>query len=60
MGIVALLFTALGVWVGHRLTRRTVPGPFEKNRRVIATVGLLIALISAAVLRNSKVLPARG
>lgn len=32
---VAVLFTALGAFVGHRLTRRSVPAPFERNERAL-------------------------
>ena len=38
--IVALLFTALGIWVGQRLTGRTAPGPFEKNLQAIDYLGI--------------------
>jgi DNA-binding NarL/FixJ family response regulator len=29
--LIAVGFAALGVWVGHHLTRREKPGPFETN-----------------------------
>lgn len=29
--VLAAGFTVLGVWAGHALTRKTAPGPFEKN-----------------------------
>ncbi|MFQ5350721.1 MAG: response regulator transcription factor [Thermoanaerobaculia bacterium] len=38
--IVALLFTALGIWVGQRLTRGTAPRTFERNLRAIDTLGI--------------------
>ena len=38
--ILALLFTALGVWVGTRLATAPPARPFEPNERAIATLGL--------------------
>ena len=38
--IVALLFTALGIWVGQRLGRGAPTGPFERNRRAMTTLGI--------------------
>ncbi len=38
--VVAALFTALGIWVGHRLTYRPPPAPFEKNRRALDYLGI--------------------
>jgi DNA-binding CsgD family transcriptional regulator len=38
--LVALGFTALGVWVGHRLTLGRSESSFEKNTRVIETLGI--------------------
>ena len=75
IGAIAVLFTLLGIWVGNRLTRRSVPQEtFEKNERAIQygnplfrlpmtfleifPVGLLISLISALVLRNTRLMPA--
>lgn len=33
--IIATCFTALGIWLGHRLTRRPAKTGFEKNTRAI-------------------------
>jgi DNA-binding CsgD family transcriptional regulator len=38
--LLALAFTALGVWVGRRLTERQAPGPFEKNVAALASLGV--------------------
>ena len=38
--LIAIGFAALGGWAGWRLTRRTLPGPFEKNEAAIASLGL--------------------
>lgn len=38
--IIALIFTALGIWVGNRLTARNRPRPFQKNQRAIDYLGL--------------------
>lgn len=38
--IVALLFTALGVWVGGRIGRRPSTAPFDKNQRAIDALGI--------------------
>jgi DNA-binding CsgD family transcriptional regulator len=40
VGLLALGFTALGLWVGHRLTARKPPTAFERNSAAIATLGL--------------------
>jgi DNA-binding CsgD family transcriptional regulator len=40
VGLLALGFTALGLWVGHRLTAKKPPAPFERNAAAIATLGL--------------------
>jgi DNA-binding CsgD family transcriptional regulator len=42
IGLIALGFTALGAWVGVRLTRRTRVArmPFERNQAAIAALGL--------------------
>ena len=37
---IALLFAALGIWLGVRLTPRTVAGPFERNDKALAALGL--------------------
>jgi DNA-binding CsgD family transcriptional regulator len=40
VGLLALGFTALGLWVGHRLTAKKPAAPFERNSAAIATLGL--------------------
>jgi DNA-binding CsgD family transcriptional regulator len=40
VAVVALAFTALGVWVGRRLTTRPAAPPFEKNVRALAHLGI--------------------
>ncbi|MFK8014201.1 MAG: response regulator transcription factor [Gammaproteobacteria bacterium] len=35
---IALLFCALGIWVGHRLTQREEAAPFERNEQALATL----------------------
>jgi DNA-binding CsgD family transcriptional regulator len=40
IGILALAFTALGIWTGQRLTPRTAVGPFERNEAAIRALGL--------------------
>jgi DNA-binding NarL/FixJ family response regulator len=38
--LIATGFTALGVWAGAKLTRRTPPAPFERNAAALAALGL--------------------
>ncbi|MES2098175.1 MAG: LuxR C-terminal-related transcriptional regulator [Pseudomonadota bacterium] len=40
VGLLALGFSALGLWVGHRLTAKKPRGPFERNSAAIASLGL--------------------
>lgn len=40
VGLLALGFTALGLWVGHRLTARKPSAPFERNAAAVASLGL--------------------
>jgi DNA-binding CsgD family transcriptional regulator len=40
VGLLALGFTALGLWVGHRLTMRKPRGPFVRNDAAITSLGL--------------------
>lgn len=40
VGLLAIGFTALGLWVGHRLTARKPRGPFERNQAAIASLSL--------------------
>ncbi len=37
---IAVGFAALGVWAGHRLTRKSDPAPFELNHAAIASLGV--------------------
>lgn len=36
--LIAVGFTALGAWVGWRLTRKAPPAPFEKNAAALAAL----------------------
>jgi DNA-binding CsgD family transcriptional regulator len=38
--VLALTFTALGIWVGSALTRRTRPEIFETNTRALEALGV--------------------
>ena len=38
--LIAVLFTALGIWVGSRLTKRGESKPFEKNAQAIEYLGI--------------------
>ena len=40
VGLLALGFTALGLWVGHRLTAKKPAAPFERNTAAITSLGL--------------------
>ncbi len=40
IGLLALGFTALGLWVGHRLTARKRSAPFVRNAAAIASLEL--------------------
>lgn len=40
VGLLALGFTMLGLWVGHRLTAGKPAATFERNDAAIATLGL--------------------
>lgn len=41
IGVLALAFTALGIWAGQRLTPRAAPaGPFARNEAAIRSLGL--------------------
>ena len=40
VGLLALGFTALGLWVGHRLTAKTPRETFERNAAAIASLEL--------------------
>jgi len=37
---VALVFAALGIWLGNRLTPRTAPAAFERNTSALASLGI--------------------
>jgi DNA-binding CsgD family transcriptional regulator len=38
--LIAIGFTALGLWAGSRLTRRPAPVPFVRNEAAVASLGL--------------------
>ena len=38
--LLAILSTVMGIWIGSRLKGRSQGAPFEKNERVIRTLGL--------------------
>lgn len=40
LAIVALLFAVLGIWLGNRLTPRHHAGPFARNDRALASLGI--------------------
>ena len=40
MALVALVFVALGIWLGNRLTPRRAMAGFERNERAIASLGI--------------------
>ena len=40
IGLVALIFSVLGIWGGLRVARRDPPGPFEINDRALASLGI--------------------
>ena len=40
IGIIALAFTALGIWAGLSLARRPAPAAFEKNSAALASLGI--------------------
>lgn len=40
VGTVALLFTGLGVWVGYRVTRPSLPPPGQKNDKALDALGI--------------------
>lgn len=37
---IAIGFTLLGIWAGHKLTARPAAGPFERNAAAVASLGL--------------------
>lgn len=40
IGLFALVFTALGVWIGSRLTRKRPSGAFQRNDAAIRSLGM--------------------
>lgn len=36
----AIAFTALGLWAGHKLTRKPAPARFQRNDAAIASLGI--------------------
>jgi DNA-binding CsgD family transcriptional regulator len=64
--LIALVGTGcliLGIWLGVRLTRRAPPGPFERNRTAIGTLGIspreLDVLEALATGRDNKTIARR-
>lgn len=52
---IAIAFTALGLWVGRRLTAGPTPVPFERNEKVLRYLGIsereqqVLALLAAGL-----------
>lgn len=40
IGLVAVVFIAIGIWIGLWLTPRSPAGPFERNEQAIRSLGL--------------------
>ncbi len=40
IGLVAIVFVVIGIWVGAQLTPKAKPAPFERNEKAIAALGL--------------------
>jgi DNA-binding CsgD family transcriptional regulator len=40
VGLLAVGFTAMGLWVGHRLTAKRPAAPFTRNQAAVASLGL--------------------
>ncbi len=40
VGVVAALFTGLGIWVGMKVARPTQPAEFEVNRKALAALAI--------------------
>ena len=40
LGLIAALFTGVGIWLGNRLTRKKEPAPFEVNTKALNTLGI--------------------
>lgn len=40
IGLIAAVFTAIGIWAGNRLTRGPAPPAFERNEAAIRALGL--------------------
>ena len=40
IGLLAVIFIAVGIWVGMRLTTSPTPAQFERNEKAIAALGL--------------------
>jgi DNA-binding CsgD family transcriptional regulator len=40
VGMVAVLFTGLGLWVGHRVTRPAEPPPGQRNDKALEALGI--------------------
>ncbi|WP_217271955.1 response regulator transcription factor [Sphingopyxis sp. BSNA05] len=56
--LIALVFAALGVWVGHRLTAKKARGPFQQNRAALKSLGIsdreLEVLVALAAGQSNK------
>ncbi len=56
--LIALVFAALGIWVGHRLTAKKARGPFEQNRAALKSLGIsdreLEVLVALAAGQSNK------
>ena len=40
LGLIAALFTGVGIWLGNRLTRKKEPAPFEVNAKALSALGI--------------------
>lgn len=40
VALIAVAFTVLGLWLGHRLTRRGAPPEFERNHQALRYLGV--------------------
>ena len=61
--LIAIGFTALGIWAGHRLTRRPGPSAFAKNDAAIASLRITereYAVLEALAAGSSNKEIARG
>ena len=58
VALIAVAFTALGIWAGYRLAPRSVSPPFERNTAALASLGVtdreVTVLEQLAVGRSNK------